>query len=299
MYGQFFLLLCSIALLVIAADVDDTPQSRLKSKLPSPGVCGINLADRIIGGQKTALNAYPWTVLLIARPLIGSSRSYSCGGSLISDRYVLTAAHCFRELPVGYYIAKVRLGEWDLESDIDCVDDLCADKPIDVGIESKAVHADYDSVNIHNDIALIKLAKSVNYTDFISPVCLPLSGSNNEPDSNKNFTVVGWGATERGQEKPGVFGNRYKLEVTVPGVNLDECKKNYPQLIDSELCAGGQELKDSCSGDSGGCLAAHENDGYWYQYGVVSYGRGCGRKDIPGVYARVTSFLSWIDKNMN
>ncbi|XP_053684003.1 CLIP domain-containing serine protease B4-like [Sabethes cyaneus] len=299
MYSQRLLVaLCSVLILTVAADGDATSHNSLKSKLPRPGVCGVNLADRIIGGQKTALNAYPWTVLLIAQPTNGNSQSYSCGGSLISDQYVLTAAHCFRELPPGFNITKVRLGEWDLLSEEDCVDGVCADKPIDIDVGSAAIHEDYDSVDIHNDIALIKLSRKVSYTDFISPVCLPLSISNNEPDSSKNFTVVGWGATERGQERPGVFGNRYKLEVVVPGVDLDECKKTYPRLIDSELCAGGELLKDSCSGDSGGCLAAHEDDGYWYQYGVVSYGRGCGRRDTPGVYARVTSFLSWIDNHM-
>lgn len=300
MYGQYFILvLCFIAVIALKVEAADTAKNKLASKLPRPGVCGVSLADRIVGGEKTALNAYPWTVLLIAQPADKSFTSYSCGGSLLNNQYVLTAAHCFRELPPGIEITKVRLGEWDILSEEDCVDGTCADKPIDIDVGDSAIHADYDSKNIHNDIALIKLSRSVNYTDFISPVCLPLSVSDNEPDSSRNFTVVGWGATERGQERPGIFGSRYKLEVVVPGVDLDKCKESYPRLIASEMCAGGVKLKDSCSGDSGGCLAAHENDGYWYQHGVVSYGRGCGQENIPGVYARVTSFLDWIDEHMD
>lgn len=81
-------------------------------------------------------------------------------------------------------------------------------------------------------------------------------------------------------------------------MDLETCRENYPQALDSELCAGGEEGKDSCQGDSGGCLAAAEADGYWYQYGVVSWGYGCGSKGVPGVYARVSSFTDWIKQNM-
>lgn len=268
--------------------------------LPKPGVCGVNLADRILGGNKTALNAYPWTALLVIEPRTGGSESFGCGGSLISDRFVLTAAHCFREIPDWAHVVRVRFGEWDLKSEEDCNDDnLCTDKPVDVDVGSHVVHEDYDSKNLHNDIALIKLAKPVNFTEFISPICLPLTADlQNQADEGKQFTVIGWGTTERGQEVPGVYGSRYKLEVDLPGVGSETCRVAYPNLKDSELCAGGEAGKDSCQGDSGGCLVAPEIDGYWYQYGVVSWGRGCGNQGIPGIYARVSSFIDWIMKNM-
>ncbi|XP_055590877.1 CLIP domain-containing serine protease B4-like [Uranotaenia lowii] len=267
--------------------------------LPEPGVCGVSLGDRILGGKKTAINAYPWTALLLVQPIIGKAVSYGCGGSLISDQFVLTAAHCFEELPFEVRVTQVRLGEWDILADEDCVEGDCSDKPIDVRIGGHVVHADYDSANIHNDIALIKLAHPVNFTDFISPVCLPLADNlRSVNEDGKTFTVVGWGATENGTQAPGVFGNQYKLEVDVPGVSLEKCRVPYPDLLDSEMCAGGEEGKDSCQGDSGGCMAAND-DGYWYQYGVVSWGKGCGRKGVPGVYARVTSYLDWIKEKMN
>lgn len=290
-------LLITAVLGLPAADEGETVAAYL---LPQPGVCGTNLADRILGGNKTALNAYPWTVLLVVEPRTGGAESFGCGGSLISDRFVLTAAHCFRELPDWAHVVRVRLGEWDLESELDCNDDnVWNAKPLDVGLESHVVHEDYDSANLHYDIALIKLAKVVTFTEYISPVCLPLTQElQNQPEAGKLFTVIGWGTTERGQDSPGVYGSRYKLEVNVPGVDKETCRGPYPNLLDSELCAGGEAGKDSCQGDSGGCLVAAENDGYWYQYGVVSWGYGCGTQGVPGVYARVSSFIDWIKGNM-
>ncbi|XP_062543203.1 phenoloxidase-activating factor 1-like isoform X2 [Armigeres subalbatus] len=195
---------------------------------------------------------------------------------------------------------RVRLGEWDLESEEDCNDEnICNDKPVDVDIGSHLVHADYDSKGSHYDIALIKLANSVTFTEYISPVCLPLTEElQTQPEQGKIFTVIGWGTTERGQDAPGVYGSRFKLEVDVPGVGLEKCRVPYPKILDSELCAGGVAGKDSCQGDSGGCLVAVEGDGYWYQYGIVSWGYGCGNEGVPGIYARVSSFIDWIKENM-
>lgn len=299
-------IIVAVALLLTTASTafptadEAEPAATEQFTLPEPGVCGVNLADRILGGNKTAINAYPWTALLVVKPRFGGSESFACGGSLISERFVLTAAHCFRELPDWAHVVRVRLGEWDLKSEEDCNDDnLCTDKPVDVDVGSYVVHEGYDSKNIHNDVALIKLDKPVIFTEFISPVCLPLTEElQNQAFEGKQFTVIGWGTTERGQEAQGVYGSRYKLEVNVPGAGLETCREVYPNLKDSELCAGGEAGKDSCQGDSGGCLVAPESDGYWYQYGVVSWGLGCGNQGVPGVYARVSSFVDWVKMNM-
>ncbi|XP_055591289.1 CLIP domain-containing serine protease B4-like [Uranotaenia lowii] len=270
----------------------------VSSQLPEPGTCGVSLGNRVLGGNRTDLNGYPWTALLLIQPVVGPYVSYGCGGSLISDQIVLTAGHCFREIPDDYRVTKVRLGEWNILSEIDCVDGLCADPPVEIRVAGHIVHPDYTSDDYHNDIALIKLERPVQFTDFISPVCLPLAENlRSFEEATKKFFVIGWGATERGHQAPGIFGSQYKLAVEVPGVSMDTCQKEYPKMIESEMCAGGQRGKDSCQGDSGGSLVLND-DGYWYQFGVVSYGHGCGRKGVPGVYTRVTSYLDWIQKRM-
>lgn len=191
-----------------------------------------------------------------------------------------------------------RIGEWNLKSEEDCSDpNICADKPVDLDVESYVVHEGYDPKNIHNDVALIKLARSVNFTEFISPVCLPLTEElQNQAIEGNELTIIGWRTTVRGQEVQDVYGSRYKLPDNVCGVDSETCRAVYPKLKDSELCAGGEAGKDSCHGDSGGCLVAQKHE-FWYQYGVVS-GYGCGSQGVPSVYARVSSFVDWIKKHM-
>ncbi|XP_055604081.1 CLIP domain-containing serine protease B4-like [Uranotaenia lowii] len=263
----------------------------VSSPLPEPGTCGLSLGNRVLGGNRTDLNGYPWTALLVVQTILGSFAGYACGGSLIASQFVLTAAHCFEDFPSDLRISKVRLGDWDIFSPKDCVDGLCADAPVEIRVAGHIVHPDYTTEDNHNDIALIKLERQVQFTEFISPVCLPLvKDLRTMREASKKFTVVGWGARERG-----AYGSQYKLAVDVPGVSVETCRKTYPAVIDTEMCAGGDPGKDSCQGDSGGSLVLND-DGYWYQFGVVSYGLGCGIEGVPGVYTRVTSYLDWIQK---
>lgn len=98
----------------------------------------------------------------------------------------------------------VRLGEWDIESEVDCDGNICSDKPIDFDIDIYMRHERYyDLEQTHNDIALLKLPRPVSYTEFISPVCLPLSEDlQDQLKIGRIFTVIGWGHTEKGNDNP-------------------------------------------------------------------------------------------------
>ncbi|XP_065089948.1 CLIP domain-containing serine protease B4-like isoform X2 [Ochlerotatus camptorhynchus] len=265
--------------------------------LPMPGICGVSLSDRIRGGEKTAINGYPWAAVLGVK-YRNREPNFMCGGSLISDRFVLTAGHCLRRFLSGERELMVRLGEWDIASENDCVDGHCSDKPIDYDVDTFLQHEDYTSNPTHNDIALVKLARQVKFTEFVSPVCLPVTEVlKSKSEAGRMFTIVGWGTTEVGIEEPGYYASRFKLEVDMPGVDWDTCYKRNPRLWDSELCAGNDTEKQTCAGDSGGGLTITEKDGYWYQYGIISYGFGCGTVDFK-VFVRVVSFLPWIKDNI-
>ncbi|EDS29228.1 proclotting enzyme [Culex quinquefasciatus] len=269
------------------------------SSLPEPGTCGVDFSDRIYGGTITTPKAYPWTAILVYR-LNRLKDLYWCGGSLISDRYVLTAAHCVNSLNEDYELQSVRLGEWDLESEEDCNDiEECNDPPLSVGVEKVIPHADFSMVTTYNDIALVKLNESVNYTEFVSPVCLPVAEPVKTLDTDGlRFMAAGWGNTEHKNDTT-QYGSRYKLHVQLNAVNKTFCDVVYPRgVASSQLCAGAEAGKSSCHGDSGGALVATV-DGYAYGYGIVSYGRACGKEHIPVVYTRVTSFLDWIEENMD
>lgn len=287
MKGSFFLLLATTAYSAWA-------------NLPDPGTCGLDISDRIYGGNITGLTSYPWTAILIYREKGHDSDLFHCGGSLISDRYVLTAAHCLDDLSEDYRLDRIRLGEWNLLTDPDCDEhDYCNEPPLDVGIEEMINHEDYDKVTILNDIALVKLNQSVNFTETISPVCLPLSDqAKNKNTDEMVFTAIGWGNTEH-RNGTYEYGSTHKLHVQVRGVNLTYCNEVYDdEITPTQICAGGESGKDSCQGDSGGGLVSAV-DGFYYDYGVVSWGYGCGRKGTPGIYTRVTSFLDWIKNKMD
>ncbi|KAL1380640.1 hypothetical protein pipiens_014047 [Culex pipiens pipiens] len=266
--------------------------------LPEPGTCGVDFSDRIYGGTITKPKAYPWTAILVFR--YGTYKDlYWCGGSLISDRYVLTAAHCVDGLNDNYALERIRLGEWDLLSEEDC-DDVkdCNDPPLDVGVEKIISHENFTMATVESDIALIKLNESVTFTEFISPLCLPIADPVKTLDTDGfTYTAVGWGNTEH-DNKTIQYGSRYKLHVQLHAISSTYCNEKYnDEIIDSQLCAGAEAGKDTCQGDSGGSLI-NAVDGYSYAYGIVSYGKGCGQKGTPGVYTRVTSFLDWIDEHM-
>lgn len=264
-----------------------------------PNDCGRDLSQRIFGGNRTELDEFPWMTLLEYQKPNG--RTTACGGVLINKRYVLTAAHCIKgkDLPANWRLTSVRLGEYDTDTDRDCMPDsettvVCADDPVTVGVEEQIAHEEYrpQSRDQRYDIALLRLSHDVAFTTFIKPICLPLSSS-----FDGRLIVAGWGKTETRS------ASNVKLKLALPLAEKNQCDQTYAdvgvQLGYGQLCAGGQKGKDSCRGDSGGPLMTVERvadgTGKWAVVGVVSFGPSpCGMQGWPGVYTKVTDFVPWI-----
>uniref|UniRef100_A0A3B3I579 Peptidase S1 domain-containing protein n=1 Tax=Oryzias latipes TaxID=8090 RepID=A0A3B3I579_ORYLA len=235
-------------------------------------VCGrANLNNRIVGGQDAPAGFWPWQVSL-------QTSSHFCGGSLINNQWVLTAAHCF---PSGSASGvTVVLGLQSLQGS----------NPNNVSrtITRLIIHPNYNSND--NDIALLQLSSPVNFTNYISPVCL--SATNSTFYSGVNTWVTGWGNIGSGVSLP---APQTLQEVQVPIVGNRRCKCSYSSITDNMVCAGLLEGgKDSCQGDSGGPLVIKQNN-RWIQAGVVSFGRGCALPNFPGVYTRVSQYQTWIN----
>ncbi|XP_041971603.1 phenoloxidase-activating enzyme-like isoform X5 [Aricia agestis] len=188
--------------------------------------CGVhnNSKNRIIAGKATAIDAYPWMGII---EYADSGRPYLCAGSLINDRYVLTAAHCLVSSNNRSLGAKsVRFGDYNITSEgPDCIDvgpeDIildCTYGELSIEIESFVVHPEYNTsktlLNV-NDIGLIRLMEPVPYNDFILPICLPRTDITSETPAEILLSVAGW---------------RYKNETDHGDIKLE----NHINFIDRE-----------------------------------------------------------------
>uniref|UniRef100_A0A2M4BS19 CLIP domain-containing serine protease n=1 Tax=Anopheles marajoara TaxID=58244 RepID=A0A2M4BS19_9DIPT len=269
-----------------------------RTTLPEPPNCGTQLSDRVYGGQPTKIDEFPWTALIEYEKPNGRF-GFHCGGSLINQRYIVTAAHCINAIPRAWKPNRIRLGEWDLGSNSDCLDDFCSPAPVDLEIEKIIVHPGYDSrdkANL-NDIALIRFKRDVQYSDVIRPICLPLSTSvRNRNHVGASTYAAGWGKTETAS------ASDKKLKVELNIKSQEDCAPIFARggifLKPSQICAGGVRGKDTCSGDSGGPLM-RQISGTWYLLGVVSFGpQKCGTAGVPGVYTNVMEYTDWIKNNI-
>lgn len=173
---------------------------------------------------------------------------------------------------------------------------------IDIPVAKVVWHDYFVFTSYANDIALLRLADRIEYTDFIQPICLPLEIDESTRDyRGETGTVVGWGRMASGGEVASAL-----QQVVLPIIDNDQCMSWYQsqnriiELKPTQFCAGFADGgKDACQGDSGGpMMMRNETSGQFVLIGIVSAGIGCALPHLPGLYTRVNAFLPWIDDNM-
>jgi len=258
--------------------------------------CGVQyVSDRIVGGEDAGIDEFPWLALLFYDTKKGLK--YKCGGTLVGQRTIVTAAHCLEgQLRDAFQF--VRLGEWNAAEEEDCNEDDCADPPIDFKAKEFIIHPDRVAGKNDDDLALIVLEEEPPYTDFIRPICLPYGPFAAPANSSQALIVGGWGSTTQYI----TLVSDVKQKLRIDHVPFDECKAVFQNLTvtldeNKMICAGGKRKQGTCAGDSGGPLMFF-NRMKSYLAGVVSFGtKPCAEVGIPGVFVNVWNYMDWIKDN--
>uniref|UniRef100_A0A1I8MN23 Peptidase S1 domain-containing protein n=1 Tax=Musca domestica TaxID=7370 RepID=A0A1I8MN23_MUSDO len=250
----------------------------------------------IVGGENAQPKEFPFAARLGSAESL-TNINWLCGGTIISNNYVLTAAHCFHS-PLGK-VNLVRLGELDFNSDTDDA------QPEDYYILRIIEHPEYRLNQPYNDIALILLTSNIKFSRYKHPACLP--PLNLIEERQTSFIAIGWGhvqfAGEPSSHLKKVELQPYSHEKCASLLQQSEGLESLPLGIrNSLLCAGSKEMKDTCQGDSGGPLLI-QHPQYPCMHiivGITSTGvSGCATPNVPSFYTRVKDYLNWINLHIN
>lgn len=261
-------------------------KENMESEVTSLGTqCGMipsfmRQVNRIINGEK-AKGPIPWQVFW------SYPSTPRCGGTILDRKTILSAAHCIDESFQPYEI-KVMAGGIDRSNQ---------EQEVKVQGILYNQKMPYSPETLDNDIILMKLKDPLEFNFFVQPACLPKE--NEDPPPKTRCLVSGWGTVS--QRNPRYAEDLQWADVYIS--NQNRCKKVYSslklshQITSNMICADNNKGKDACQGDSGGPLICGQ-DGIPVLTGIVSFGEGCATELYPGVYTRVSKYLSWIKRNM-
>jgi len=250
-----------------------------KGTLDLSAECGVAEAGKIVGGEEATPHSYPWMAALFV------DDKWFCGGTLISDEWVLTAAHCAKDASEMV----VMLGAHNVR-------EASEEGRLELTTRDFFTHPSYSTITLHNDLALVHLPEKVTFTANIKPVCLPAHSEAGTAWANEQAVASGWGKpTDSATSISPVLRH-----VDVETITNLWCALEFPTIINKNIiCISGANGKSTCNGDSGGPLYL-VNDGKHKQIGITSFGSSLGCEiGFHAGFTRPASYLEWIETNTN
>lgn len=233
-------------------------------------------ANRIIGGQAASMENWKFIVSINAGTI-----SF-CGGTLINENCIVTAAHCFTDKSKVTNL-NVRAGSLNLHGS----------DGQQSNILSVAVYPQFDHKELLNDIAVVRVETPIKISDSVNYISLRTDGTK----SGEVCRSAGWGRME---PMPNLFRGKketypsFLMEVELPVISYEECRNYYPaeQMLPNVICTLAHDGKDACRGDSGGPLICNNT-----LAGITSWGAGCAQPNKPGVWTEAVHFKSWVTQS--
>ncbi|XP_076053596.1 venom serine protease-like [Oratosquilla oratoria] len=241
-----------------------------------------NLRSRLTGGRETGLNQYPWMAAIVR---VNDFQPY-CGGSLINNRWVLSAAHCVNL--TLYFDSQILLGEHDFAT----LQDTSATIRMNVAVA--LVHPEYRDEIYDHDIGLLKMDFEVDLerSPGIKPICLPTRLL--PRDSGVPAVAVGWGLNSY-EQRVSTRLQEVEFDLMAPEVCRDRFPRVEPLVTPRILCSWARG-RDTCKGDSGGPVFVNIRDRSVI-YGIIANGPDpCGQD--PGMNTRITAYMDWIEQHV-
>ncbi|XP_074521113.1 coagulation factor VII [Halichoeres trimaculatus] len=246
--------------------------------------CGqtqVHFSPRVVNGKNCPKGQCPWQAMLTER------LKFQCGAIVLTDQWILSAAHCVWGKPVTSFNVTVGKHDRGVREASE------QQRPV----VKMIIHPAYNDSSKDSDIVLMRLQSPVSLGPHVVPVCLPARNStfSRTLAGVRLSTVSGWGRQE-------LFGMTSDIlqRLVLPRVPLQECRLHTRlNITKNMLCAGFKTGgRDACRGDSGGPLVTRYRR-TWFLTGVVSWGKGCAVENMYGVYVRVANFLTWIEDTMS
>ncbi|KAJ2948062.1 hypothetical protein O0L34_g9859 [Tuta absoluta] len=241
-----------------------------------------NGLQRITGGDLTTIDQYPFAAAMLVQ-FAGVGFRQSCGGAILNERNILSAAHCYASgIATNPNIWRVRVGST-----------FSTSGGIVHNVQNIVNHPEYNLLPFNADVAVIHLSTHIVFNDLAQQVSI--AGPSYIPNDNDPIMAVGWGKIVYN----GIASEQLK-HIQLWVANQEVCRETYPdQLTETMLCTGSNALGQGvCQQDSGGPQVHKNSEGNYVIVGITAFGNPCGMSTVPSVTARVSSYSEWILANV-